>query len=68
MKIANRVALSLVRVLPLAFLGVVPGFREGRFDFAAIANRVPAAVIKMQMGINDDIDLVRGDARGMQII
>ena len=68
MQIADGVTLTLVGVLPLAFLSIVPGFRKSRLDRVARPNRVPSTMIEMQMGVDDNINVIRREAGRAELI
>src|ERR1700731_3984226 len=53
-EIADRVALILVGVSPFAFLRVVGGTGESCEYPASLADRVPAAVVEVQVRVDDD--------------
>ncbi len=55
----------MARVLPLAFLHVIFRFREGGDDLAGLAaDRIPSAVVEVQVGVDDDIDVFGRNAGG----
>ena len=67
--LAVRRAAPLVgmgRVLPLAALDDVAGARERGHDAAALAARVAAGVVEVQVGVHDDVDVLRAQAAGPQ--
>src|SRR5579859_545548 len=67
-EVAYAIALQLQRsVLPLAQRSVVLRLGERGDGLPVLINRIPAAVIKMKMGIDDDIDLVGGHAGGGEV-
>ena len=49
-------------VSPLAFLHVIFGAREGRHRLAIFVIGVPAAVVEVQVSVDDDVDLVGRNA------
>src|SRR5579863_7593633 len=59
--ITYGITLVFVSVVPFAFLDVVLGFRKCGGDFVSLANGVPSAVVEVQVGVDDDVDVVRGD-------
>ena len=58
----------MARVLPLALRRIVFCVRKCRGNLAICAHCIPSAVIKVQVTIDDDINLFRHDAGGEQII
>ena len=58
--VADGVTLELpASMLPFTFLYVVLSFGKRRDCPAVFAHCVPAAVVKMQMAIDDDVDVFR---------
>src|ERR1700679_2072813 len=61
--VADGVALAgLPRILPFAFGRIVFRTRKSWHDLAVFADRVPTAVVEMQMRVNDDVDVFGDDA------
>ena len=59
-KITGAVALGrLQRVIVLTFLNEVLRVRKRRHHFVFLDSRISAAVVKMQMRVDDDIDVAR---------
>ena len=57
--VADAVALMLlVSVLQFALLDVIGRARKGRDRLALLVVRVPAAVVEVQVSVDDDVDLV----------
>ena len=61
--VADPVALIFVGVFPLAFLHVVLCLGESGGNLVALADGVPSAMIEVQMAVDDNVDIVRRDAR-----
>ena len=55
-------------MLPLFLLDVILRVRKGRDHLIAAPHRIPAAVIKMQVGVDDDVDIFRRDPGGVQVV
>jgi len=55
-------------MLPFLPLCVVLRFRKRRHESIAAPNRVPSAVIEMEMGVDDDVDVFRGDSGGVEVL
>src|SRR4029077_17190324 len=58
----------LARVLPLAFLHVILRVRESGNDFVSLTYGIPSAMIEVQMGVDDDVDIFGRNTRGAEII
>ena len=55
-------------VVPLAFLNVIFCFRKRSNHRVALANRVPTAMIEMQVGVENDVNVFWGDAHRAQVL
>ena len=60
LQVARAIALGgVMRVLPFASLYIIPSARESRHQAPVLAPNVPAAMVEMQVGVDDDIDVRR---------
>ena len=67
--VADRVALQLqAAMLPLLFLHVILRVRKRCDHLIAAPHRIPATVVKMQVRIDDDVDIFRRDSGGVQVV
>ena len=55
-------------MLPLLLLHVILRSRKRRYHSIPALHRIPAAVVKMQMRIDDDVDIFRRDSGGVQVV
>ncbi len=69
-KVADGIAFAgTAGVLPLSFGRVVPGARKGRHDLAAaVAHRVPSAVVEVKMRVDDYVYISGRGAGGREIV
>src|SRR6266851_433781 len=66
--VTDRVALVFMGVLPFAFLDVVLCFWKGGYGFTGAEHGVPSAVVEVQVGIDDDIDVAGRNADGTEVV
>jgi len=67
--VADGVTLQLQSpVLPLALGSVIRRFGKRRDDLIALPDRVPAAMVEVQMRVNDDVDVFWSDARCRELV
>src|ERR1700720_437368 len=55
-------------MLPLLLLHVIFRVREGCNNPIAAPHGIPAAVVEMQVRIDDDVDIFRRDSGGVQVV
>ena len=57
--VADGIALVLLAsMLPLPFLHVILGVRESCDNLVSLSHRVPSTMVEMQMGVDDDVDIL----------
>src|SRR2546427_1939310 len=58
----------LVPVQPLALRRVICRSRKRRHDLSALPQRIPSAMVEMQMAVDYDVDLFRRNSRSGQVL
>src|SRR5213080_873178 len=67
--VADGIALErLVSMPPLALGRVILCFRKCRYDLSVLPDRIPSAVVEMQMAVDYDVDLFRRNSRSGQVL